>query len=186
MCVIASTNPRKVPINEQCFIKVGSLPWHWQAPLGPVVEIDCDLTKRLWAPDCTLAKVWLGEQGAKSQSGLHQHWRKSFMNLSVLFPPPPPLRSSISFHSLINHLPSASWSTFTQSLLSSSLLPPRLPRPSLIDVRVSLLFLFSSPCRRTVEVAPLGLLTCTDGSLQHFYYWGVFWRRIHLLLSVCP
>lgn len=60
-CAIASRDPRDVPINERCFIKVGSSSWHRYASLGLVAEIDCDLTKRLWAPDYTLAKVWLGE-----------------------------------------------------------------------------------------------------------------------------
>lgn len=62
---------QKVPINERCFIKVGSSPWHWRATLGPVMEIDCNLTKRLWAPDCTRAKVWFGGQSAELESGLH-------------------------------------------------------------------------------------------------------------------
>lgn len=69
VCAIASRNPRDVPINENCFIEVGSSPWHRYASLGHVVEID--LTKRLWAPDYTLAKVWLGGQGVASQSGPH-------------------------------------------------------------------------------------------------------------------
>lgn len=45
--------------------------WQWEAPLGPVVGIDCNLTKRFWAPDCTRAKVWFGGQDAELESRPH-------------------------------------------------------------------------------------------------------------------
>lgn len=110
VCVIVadrhhSPAQQKVPINEQCFIKVGSSPWHRQAPLGPVMEIDCNLTKRLWAPDCTHAKVWFGGQRAELESGLRYNAEeKSFRKLKrPLLVFLPPLHSSVSFQSLISH-----------------------------------------------------------------------------------
>lgn len=92
-----------------------------------------------------------------------------------------PLRSSISFHSLINHpvcvlihLHPVSPLLITPSPSS----PPPPPTPNSISDRCPILLeglSLRSPHRRVVEVAPLDLPTCADGSPQQVL--GVFLKR---------
>lgn len=191
LCVCSrnhSPAQQKVPINERCFIKVGSSPWRWQAPLGPVVEIDCNLTKRLWAPDCTHAKVWLGGHGARAGVWAALTLKKVIQECKcpLLFPPTPaPLVQFFLFFNQSSRLrpdpPSPGLSSPHRSF------PPSVSRlPSLIDVRFSSLvsLSFRSPQTYSRSSVSRFLLACADGSLRHFSL--VFWRGIHLLLSVYP
>lgn len=124
------------------------------------MEIDCNLTKRLWAPDCTHAKVWFGGQGAELESGLRcnaeeKSFRKLKRPLLVFLPP---LGSSVSFQSLINH----PVCVLIHLHPPYPLFPHRSPpAPSLIDVSLPVTPSLhpESPRRRTVEVVSL------DGSL---------------------
>lgn len=149
------------------FIRVESSPWHRRAALGPVAEIDCNLTERLWAPDCTHANARLRGQGAEltlkrpllfCPSAPLVHFFPSFNQSPRLRPRPPSPVFTSPHRSLLPRFPVLHlWSPASPLLVSVS---------------------FRSPCRRTVEVAPLGwrFSTALVGSVSA--------GGIHLLLSV--
>lgn len=107
------------------------------------MEIDCNLTKRLWAPDCTHAKVWFGGQRAEPESGLRYNAEeKSFRKLKrPLLVFLPPLHSSISFQSLINH-----------PVCVLIHLHPRLPSFLIASPPLQLHLSSISPCRSTLRL----------------------------------
>lgn len=92
---------------------------------------------------------------------------------------PPPAAPLVHFFSFFNqssrlrpHPPSPSRSSLHRSVPSA---PPSISDRCLI--LLAGLSLILSPCERTVEVGPLVLLPCADGSLQHFFLFVcLFWE----------
>lgn len=162
------------------FIKVGSSPWHRPASLGPVMEIDCNLTKRLWALQ-TVHMPRLGFVGRLPSWSLGcanaEECRLGIpTSSSPLFPP---LYSSVSFHSLINHPVCVLIHLHPRSPLLIA------PSPSF---SVLLLWSMSDSPFAGFGVIQESTQTYSTSSSSGFaspgFLFGVFWKGIHLLLSV--